>query len=145
MKKLWLKGIVIVLFASLVACMLEEGDPEDEKKETEDAKWYEDLNFGLFTMDAKYEDGRYKVDYKYNEGEPTAKIEDTRKDKEENIEGEEALTELKDKLPELELTNESSDEQIIAGVVNVFELEEDYDELKIEIEFFEKKVEVADD
>lgn len=146
MKKMLLRSIMIlVLLASLVACMLDDGDSNDEAKVTEDEDWYEDLIFGTFILNAKYGDGKYVAEYKYYEGEATAKVEDNRGDKEKSLEGEEALIELRDKLPELELTNVSSDEQIIAEVVNVFELEEDYDELKVEMEFFEKKVDVEDE
>jgi len=145
MRKSWIVGLAIVLFISLIGCAAGGANNGNGKgNEVGNAEWYEDLNFGVFTLNADYEDGKYAVEYLYNEGSPTAEIVDTRGDKEEIKEGQEALDELEDKLTELELTNESTEEEIITEVVNVFELEEDYEELKVEIEFLEKKVEVED-
>ncbi len=139
--------MAILLIASLIAC--EAGREREESAENEgntaEGEWYEELNFGMFTLNAEYEDGKYEVEYEYNDGDPEAKINDTRGDEEEITEGEEALGELEEMLPELELSNESTDNEIIAEVVNVFELEVDYEELKVEIEFLETQLEVEDD
>ncbi|WP_416147251.1 YusW family protein [Salipaludibacillus sp. HK11] len=146
MRKSLIGGMAIVLLTSLTACETGGEETKENKGDaSENTEWYEELNFGTLKLAAEYEDGEYEVEYEYNEGEPEAEIEDTRDDEQVINEGEEALTELEEILPELELTNESTDEEIITEVVNVFELEEDYEELKVEIEFLEKQVEVEDE
>ncbi|WP_280769553.1 YusW family protein [Salipaludibacillus daqingensis] len=144
MKKIWLQGLSFILLASLFACETEEQGNEQSEGAAEGEEWYEELNFETLDLNAEYEDGEYEVEYDYNDGEPEAEIEDTRGDKQEIKEGDEALDELEEMLPEIELTNESSDEEITAEVVNAFELDEVYEELKVRIKFFEKELEVED-
>ncbi|SES38851.1 YusW family protein [Salipaludibacillus aurantiacus] len=98
--------------------------------------WYEGLAFSEFELDAEYEDGEYEAEYEYNDGNPEAEIEDTR-DGNLELGGQEALDELEQILPQLELTGENREDEVFEAVLAAFDLEDDYDELEVEIEFFD--------
>ncbi|WP_233254384.1 YusW family protein [Salipaludibacillus keqinensis] len=111
---------------------------EETNAEDNDASaWYEDLNFHEFELDVEYADGEYEVEYEYNDGNPEAEIEDSRAGADTEMEGQEALDELEGKLTQLDLTADSSEEEVFSAVIDAFDLEEDYDELEVELEFFD--------
>ncbi|MBM7096711.1 MULTISPECIES: YusW family protein [Alteribacter] len=112
----------------------EEADDGELADEASDA-WYEDLNFIDFQLDAQYEEGDYSVEYNYNEGTPEATIEDARTEEELTLEGDEALNELEQILPELDLTVDMSEEEIREATAEAFELDETYEELQVDVQF----------
>ncbi|GAK08890.1 YusW family protein [Geomicrobium sp. JCM 19038] len=85
------------------------------------------------------------VDYDYNDGEPQAVIEDNRYDEAGEIQGEEALDELATILPEMNIDDQATEEELIEEAIMAFELDEDYDEIEVEVEFFNDADIDADD
>ncbi|UTR16052.1 YusW family protein [Salipaludibacillus sp. LMS25] len=98
--------------------------------------WYDNLDFYEFALDVAYSEGEYEVEYKYNDGHPEAEIEDSRAGSDVKMSGEEALNELGSILPELAVTADSSDDHVFEAVINAFELADNYEELEVEIDFF---------
>lgn len=133
----------------------ENADMNSEENTTEnnqinaddsDSPWYENLTFYEFDLNVEYADGDYEVEYEYHDGNPKAEIEDTRDRGNIDIKGQEALDELENILPELDLTSESTDEEVFTAVINAFDLNDDYDELEVEIDFFDNsKLEAEDE
>ncbi|PRO65644.1 YusW family protein [Alkalicoccus urumqiensis] len=114
---------------------LEDSEQPLEEEETDTQDWFEDLDFDEVQVEAEYEDGSYDADYEYNGGEPEAEIEDSRGGESIDLSGQDALDEMQLVLPELDVTPETSEEELQQAVLEAFGLEDDYQELDIDIEF----------
>ncbi|QQK77660.1 hypothetical protein HUG15_20115 [Salicibibacter cibarius] len=97
--------------------------------------WFETLPFKEFELDVEYGDREYEADYEYEGGDPEAEIEDERGDEETKISGDEALNELSDILPNAGINENSNEEEVKQAALEAFDLDSDYNELEIEIEF----------
>lgn len=129
---------------------MDESSNEDENEEDEDADaeedWYEDLPYDEFELEAEYSHGEYEAEYEYEGGNPEAEIEDTRDGEDIELEGEEALEELSAILPEMDVGENSGDDEVLEAAIDAFELDEDYSELEVEIEFLDDgETEVEDE
>lgn len=151
MKKFSLTAFTSAAVLVLAACGGGEEDteaPADEQNEgtqddTQDdtaqddngGSWYEDLEIDEYDLDADYGDGQYEVDYDYNDGSPEAEIEDSRDGESTTMEGEEALNELENILPSMNVTADSAEGELLDESLQAFELEEDYEDIDIDVEF----------
>lgn len=143
MKKTGLFLLTASLPFALAACGSDESGPSIESQplsgddpELEEV-WYEGLGYTSFEMEVDYEYGEYEVSYDYNDGDPQAEISDTRGDEGREVEEEEALSELGQVLPNLSITPQSNELQLMNESVNNFQLDDNYQELQIEVEFEE--------
>ncbi|QQK75462.1 hypothetical protein HUG15_07630 [Salicibibacter cibarius] len=118
---------------------MDDGADEEEEDEDADADeaWYEDLTYDEFELEAEYSHGEYEAEYDYEGGNPEAEIEDTRNGEDIEMEGEEALEELAGILPEMDIDENSGDDDILDAAIDAFNLDEDYSELEVEAEFFD--------
>ncbi|MBM7632164.1 YusW family protein [Geomicrobium sediminis] len=129
----------------------DDTDMDDDTTEDTDSQeaaaedWFEELNFEQFQLDAEYGEQTFMVDYDYNDGEPQAVIEDNRDDEAGEIQGEDALDELATILPEMNIDDQATEEELIEEAIMAFELDEDYDEIEVEVEFFNDADIDADD
>lgn len=151
-----MKKFKLAAFSSATALLLAacgggaeetEAPGDDENQETEESgqdetaqsdnggSWYEDLEIDEYDLDADYGDSQYEVDYDYNDGSPEAEIEDSRDGESTTMEGEEALNELENILPSMNVTADSTEGELLDESLQAFELEEDYEEIDIDVEF----------
>lgn len=116
-----------------------EGTQDDTQDDTAQddngGSWYEDLEIDEYDLEADYGDGQYEVDYDYNDGSPEAEIEDSRGGESATMEGEEALNELENILPSMNITADSTEGELLDESLQGFELEEDYEDIDIDVEF----------
>ncbi|WP_160112631.1 YusW family protein [Salicibibacter kimchii] len=119
----------------------DEGDGETEADEA----WYEELPYNEFDLEAEYDHGEYEAEYEYEGGSPEVEIEDSRDGEDMELEGQAALDALSDILPEMDIDENSSDEEIQEAAIDAFNLDEDYSELEVEIEFNGDETEVEDE
>ncbi|TMW70128.1 YusW family protein [Alteribacter natronophilus] len=125
---------------------VDETDSDTEEEQTEDGAWYEELAFYDFELEVEYGHGEYEVEYEYNDGNPEAEIEDTRDGQETEMEGQEALDHLEPIFTSLDLTEDMSDDDMRDAVLEEFDLEDDYEEFELEVEFFENgETEIEDE
>ncbi|QDI91924.1 hypothetical protein EPH95_12665 [Salicibibacter halophilus] len=99
--------------------------------------WFESLPYKEFELDVEYGDREYEADYEYEGGAPEAEIEDERGDKETEISGDKALNELSEILPNMNIDENTSKEEVKQAALDAFDLDSDYKELEIEIEFLD--------
>ncbi|WP_096438375.1 YusW family protein [Alteribacter populi] len=119
---------------------------EDDMAEEGAGNWYQELTFKDFELDVEYNHGDYEVEYEYNNGNPEAEIDDTRQGETISMEGQEALEELESPLTSLEITSDMNHEEVIDATIEAFDLEEDYLEFEIEVEYFDDtEAEVEDE
>lgn len=124
----------------------QDQDEGTETNEDTESAWYEDLNFAEFELEAEYDNEEYDVQYDYNNGQPQAEIEDTRDGAQVQLEGEEALAELEPILSQLDIDAQSTEDELIQASIDAFMLDETYNELEVEVEFFnDDEVEAEDE
>ncbi|SDJ02308.1 YusW family protein [Natribacillus halophilus] len=100
--------------------------------------WFESLPFKEFELDVEYDDdAEYDADYEHEGGAPEAEIEEERDGKEIEISGDEALNELSGILPNMDIDENTNREEIINAALDAFELDSNYKELEIDIEFLD--------
>ncbi|RKD76583.1 YusW-like protein [Sinobaca qinghaiensis] len=152
MKKTGLFLLTASLPFALAACGSDESGPSiesqplsDDDSELEEAAWYDELGYTSFEMEVEYEYGEYDVSYDYNNGDPQAEISDSRGDEEREVEDEEALLELGQVLPDLDVTPQSNELQLMNESVNNFQLDDNYQEMQIDVEFDEAEAIQAED
>ncbi|MBO1581732.1 YusW family protein [Bacillus sp. XF8] len=113
----------------------------DDKKTTEETKQEATqdlkLNFNEFSLDTDYQDTKkdYEADYKNkaNEKQMEAKIEDHKTDA--KLTGDEAVTKLGPLLQKLKFDKDTPDQEVIDQVVDVFQLDKDYQKFDLEVVF----------
>lgn len=113
-----------------------ENDTEEQSENGSSSEnWYEDLDFQSIDVNADYADGEYQAEYEYNDGNPEADIDDSRGGEDIEMEGQEALDELSSILPEMNIEESSSEEEVQQAAVEAFSLDDNYDELEVDVEF----------
>ncbi|AXF56235.1 YusW family protein [Salicibibacter kimchii] len=115
--------------------------------ENSESHWFESLPYKEFELEVEYgDDVDYEADYEYEGGDPEAEIEDERKDKEIEISGDKALNELSHILPNIDIDENTSKDEGINVALDAFNLDSNYKELEIEIEFLDgKEMEIEDE
>lgn len=119
-------------------------DVTDEGADTEES-WFEALSFDEYEVKADYDHGEYEADFENESGDLDAEIEDSRNGVDIEMEGEEALEELSGILPEMNIDENSSEDEVLAATINAFELDENYSDLEVKIEFLNGGETEADD
>ncbi|GAK12318.1 YusW family protein [Geomicrobium sp. JCM 19039] len=162
MKKYNMASLSILIALGLVGCggtddgtVENEQPPMEESTPTEDegmagdettGGWHESLSFEEFQLDVEYKSEEYEVDYDYNNGNPEAEIQDTRGGSNIQVAGDEALDQLASILPELDIDEQTSPDELVQAVVEAFDLDETYDELDVDVEFFNnEEIEAEED
>ncbi|MGI2792282.1 YusW family protein [Bacillus cytotoxicus] len=107
---------------------------EEEKNETSaDLK----LNFNEFDLDVDYQDTNkdYEADYKHKSADQKmeAKIEDHKANV--NLTSDEAIAKLSPLLKKLTFDKNTPDQEVIDQVVDVFQLDKDYQKFELEVVF----------
>lgn len=94
--------------------------------------------FTHFSLDAEYEnDISYEVEYENEKGRVTAEIED-----EVNqvfLKGDEAYTQLSKQLESLTINENSTDDEVLEQVIDIFKLDENYKHIEVEVRFNDGK------
>ncbi|MGD7055197.1 YusW family protein [Sutcliffiella horikoshii] len=89
--------------------------------------------FTKFDLEVEYEDGvNYEAEYEA-EGNGEAEIEDNIN--EVSLKGDEAYTELSPRLEQLKFDNSAEQQEVVAQVLEVFELKDDFKEFELEVTF----------
>lgn len=92
------------------------------------------FTFTNFDLDVDYPDNKnYDVDYDNEQEGMEAEIEDTLN--QNNLSGDEAFEELKPKFEKLTFDQNTKNEDVLSEVKEVFEINEDYTRIKVEVEF----------
>ena len=105
----------------------------------------EELNFNEISVEVIYQDGKeYEAEIDQDRNEPMeAKVEDDLNNA--FLQGKDAFDHIFERAKKLEITNESSDQDVIKQVLQSFDLPKDYTEFEIEITFNDgKKLDVED-
>lgn len=97
-----------------------------------------DYPFTHFSLDAKYEnDISYEVEYENERDMVTAEIED-----EVNqvfLKGDEAYSQLSKQLEQLTISENTTDDEVLNQVIDVFKLDENYKHIEVEVRFNDGK------
>ncbi|WP_226530261.1 YusW family protein [Metabacillus niabensis] len=92
------------------------------------------FHFTNFDLDVDYPDNKnYDVDYDNEQEGMEAEIEDTLN--QNNLTGDEAFEELKPKFEKLTFDQNTKNEDVLSEVKDVFEINDDYTRIKVEVEF----------
>ncbi len=92
------------------------------------------FTFTNFDLVVDYPDNKnYDVDYDNEQEGMEAEIEDTLN--QNNLSGDEAFEELKPKFEKLTFDQNTKNEDVLSEVKEVFEINEDYTRIKVEVEF----------
>lgn len=104
-----------------------------------------ELNYVEFELEVKYNDDKeYEVELEQKNNEVKAKLEDELKSI--NLKGEEAFNTIYSQASKLTIEQNSDKDVIIKEVLEIFELNPDYNELEVEITFNDGvKIEVQDE
>ena len=105
----------------------------------------EELNFNEISVEVIYQDGKeYEAEIDQDRNEPMeAKVEDDLNNA--FLQGKDSFDHIFERSKKLEITNESSDQDVIKQVLQSFDLPKDYTEFEIEITFNDgKKLDVED-
>ncbi|WP_459503351.1 YusW family protein [Bacillus sp. C1] len=134
--------LALMLVPVLTGCKAPvKEDTTSEKKTTENAKNEAPadlkLNFNEFDLDADYQDTKkdYEADYKNKDANQKmeAKIEDHKTDA--RLTGDEAFSKLSPLLQKLKFDKDTPDQEVIDQVVDVFQLDKDYQKFDLEVVF----------
>lgn len=139
-----------VVVALLVGCNNKEPKVESSNEQskqvsvssTEQVTKKTDANtkypFTHFSLDAEYEnDISYEVEYEHEKDRVTAEIED-----EVNqvfLKGDDAYTQLSKQLELLTINENSTDDEVLEQVIDVFKLNENYKHIEVEVRFNDGK------
>lgn len=134
--------LALMLVPALTGCKAPaKQDTTSNKKTTDEAKNEAPadlkLNFNEFTLKTDYQDTKkdYEADYK-NKGankKMDAKIEDHKANV--KLTGDEAIPKLSPLLQKLTFDKNTPDQEVIDQVVNVFQLDKDYQKFDLEVVF----------
>ncbi|MEY8350410.1 YusW family protein [Bacillus cereus] len=134
--------LALMLVPALTGCTAPaKEDTTSDKKTTENAKDEAPadlkLNFNEFSLDTDYQDTKkdYEADYKNKAADKKmeAKIEDHKTDV--KFTGDEAITKLSPLLQKLKFDKDTPDQEVIDQVVDVFQLDKDYQKFDLEVVF----------
>jgi hypothetical protein len=97
-----------------------------------------------FELSVEYaKDKEYKVEYETLDNETEASIEDEVNDK--HLQGDEAMDELMPLLEQLTFNEKTSKENVIKEVIAAFNLNEDYQEFELEVQFNDDTIKEYED
>ncbi|MDM5152996.1 YusW family protein [Bacillus sp. DX1.1] len=134
--------LTLMLVPTLTGCTTpKKEDTTSDKKTTEETKEEATqdlkLNFNEFKLDANYQDTKkdYEAEYKNKADEKTleAKIEDHKANGQ--LTGDEAIAKLGPLLQKLKFDKDTPDQEVIDQVVDVFQLDKDYQKFDLEVVF----------
>lgn len=109
----------------------EDAPSEEATKEISNS---DTLNFTDFELDVDYAKNiEYEADYELDNGDIEAEIEDDFNDL--KLKGDEAFDKLEPMLQKLNITQETTKEEVIQDTLNVFDLPSDYTKFELEITF----------
>jgi len=113
---------------------------ENNTGNEESTKTTSTISFQDFNLDVEYlvdeKNKKYKeynAEYDSEKNQTEASIKDELKDT--HLHGDEAMDELLPKLEKLTFTKDTSEEEVFSEVTKVFNLDEDYDKLEIDVTF----------
>ncbi|EMA6344068.1 YusW family protein [Bacillus cytotoxicus] len=134
--------LALMLIPALTGCNAPaKEDTTSNKKTTEEAKNETSadlkLNFNEFDLDVDYQDTKkdYEADYKHKSADQKmeAKIEDHKANV--NLTSDEAIAKLSPLLKKLTFDKNTPDQEVIDQVVDVFQLDKDYQKFELEVVF----------
>jgi hypothetical protein len=92
------------------------------------------FNFTDFDLDVDYGNREsYEVEYEHEKEDTETKLEDDRNSIE--LEGQEAFDQLRPQLEKLSFDQNTSDDEVIAEVLQAFNIGDDYEEFELEVTF----------
>lgn len=133
--------LAFMLLPAMTGCTPKKQDTTTDKKTTEGGKQAANqdlkLSFNEFDLKANYKDTKkdYEADYKHKTAsdKPEVKLDDSKTN--ERLAGDEALTKLTPLLQQLKFDKDTKDEDVINQVVDVFQLDKDYEKFDLKVVF----------
>ncbi|WP_242223195.1 YusW family protein [Bacillus cereus group sp. BfR-BA-01380] len=133
--------LAFMLLPAMTGCTPKKQDTTTNKKTTEGTKNEVNqdlkLSFNEFDLRANFQDTKkdYEADYKHKKAseKPEAKLDDSKTN--EKLAGDEAINKLAPLLQQLKFDKDTKDEDVINQVVDVFQLDKDYEKFDLKVVF----------